>query len=88
MLGGLQAAAGQFSLDQRPVHGCPPVVRTLGTATCSVGYLGIINLSGRVLELPSDDQDETWPPYVEIAGVRINMIAVRAPPPASASIAL
>ncbi len=45
----------------------------------------IINLSGRALQLPSDGAAVAWPPQVEIAGVRVYLIAVRALPTATAS---
>lgn len=52
----------------------------------NAAYLVVINLSGRSLELPSDGPSDEWPPHVELAGVRVHLIAVRAlPPTASAS---
>ena len=49
-------------------------------------YLVIINLSGRPLSLPSDDDPKLWPPRIPVAGTRVYLIAVRAlPPVASAS---
>ena len=51
----------------------------------TVAYLVIINLSGRALELPSDGPAGDWPPHLEIAGVRVHLIAVRALPTATAS---
>jgi hypothetical protein len=50
-----------------------------------VAYLVIINLSGRPLTLPSEDDPKSWPPRVTIAGVRVYLIMVRALPSASAS---
>jgi hypothetical protein len=51
-----------------------------------VGYLVIINLSGKPLSLPSDEDPELWPPRITVAGTRVYLIAVRALPPiASAS---
>ena len=51
----------------------------------TAAYLVIINLSGRALELPSDGASDAWPPHVEMAGVRVHLIAVRALPTATAS---
>ena len=51
----------------------------------SAAYLVIINLSGRALELPSDGTADAWPPQVEIAGVRVYLIKVRALQTATAS---
>jgi hypothetical protein len=48
-------------------------------------YLVIINLSGRQLTLPSDGEPEIWPPFIDVAGVRVYLIPVRALPTASAS---
>ena len=51
-----------------------------------VAYLVIINLSGKPLSLPSDDDAKLWPPRITVAGTRVYLIAVRAlPPVASAS---
>ena len=51
-----------------------------------VAYLVIINLSGRPLTLPSDDDTKPWPPRITVAGTLVYLIAVRAlPPVASAS---
>lgn len=43
-----------------------------------VGYVVIIDLSGRPLTLPTEDPSKSWPPYVEISGVRVYLIAVHA----------
>lgn len=51
----------------------------------STGYLIIINLSDRQLELPTDGPDGGWPPYLDLSGVRVYLVAVRALPTASAS---
>ena len=51
----------------------------------TAAYLVIINLSGRVLELPSIGASNAWPPHVKTAGVRVHLIAVRALPTATAS---
>ena len=50
-----------------------------------VSYLVITNLSGRPLNLPSEDNPRTWPPRITIAGVRVHLIAVRALPTPPAS---
>jgi hypothetical protein len=51
----------------------------------NTGYLVIINLSGRPLSLPNENDPKAWPPHIEVAGVRIHLIAVRALPTVSAS---
>lgn len=49
----------------------------------SVAYMVIFNISGRALEIESDGPARVWPPYVEVAGVRVYFIVVRARPPAA-----
>lgn len=51
----------------------------------ATGYLVTINLSGRALELPSDGPKGVWPPYLELGGVRVYLITVRALPAPTAS---
>jgi hypothetical protein len=50
-----------------------------------VAYLVIINLSGKPLILPSDDNPKLWPPRITIAGTRVYLIAVRALPPVTSA---
>ena len=45
----------------------------------------IINLSGRPLDLPSDDPADVQPRYLDLSGVRVYLVAVRALPQGSAS---
>ena len=49
------------------------------------GYLVAVHLSGRQLELPTDGPKGTWPPYLEVGGVRVYLITVRALPVPTAS---
>jgi hypothetical protein len=51
----------------------------------TTGYLVTINLSGRQLELPTDGPKGAWPPYLEVGGVRVYLITVRALPVPTAS---
>lgn len=51
----------------------------------NTAYLVIVNLSGRPLNLPSDGDSKTWPPYVDLDGVRICLIVARGNRLASAS---
>jgi hypothetical protein len=51
----------------------------------TAAYLVVVNLSGRAIELPTDGTGKQWPPFVDIAGVRVHLIAVRALPTVSAS---
>lgn len=44
----------------------------------SVAYLVINNLSERPLELPTDGDPNVWPPYVDVVGVRVYLVQVRA----------
>jgi hypothetical protein len=47
-------------------------------------YLVIVNISGRPLNLPSDGDPKIWPPYIEVAGVRVHFVTARAKPTESA----
>lgn len=51
----------------------------------SAAYLVVINLSGRALELPTDGGDKEWPRFIDLGGVRVHLLAVRALPTVSAS---
>lgn len=44
-----------------------------------VAYLVIVNLSGRPLSLPSEQDPKIWPPRITVAGTLVYLIAVRAP---------
>lgn len=45
----------------------------------------IINLSGRPLALPSEDDPKSWPPSITVTGTRVYLIDVRALPPAKSA---
>ena len=51
----------------------------------SSAYLVIINLSGRPLHLPTDGDDKHMPRYLDVSGVRVYLIPVRALPPATSA---
>lgn len=51
----------------------------------TTGYLVTINLSGRPLEFPTEGPKGIWPPYVELSGVRVYLVTVRALPTPTAS---
>jgi hypothetical protein len=52
----------------------------------NVAYLVVFNITGRSLQFPTDGTPGTWPPYIEMSGVRVYLVAVRAlPPQATAS---
>jgi hypothetical protein len=42
-------------------------------------------LAPHTLTLPSDGDPNQWPPFLDLAGVRVYLVAVRAKPIASAS---
>lgn len=67
------------------VGGVHQVVQYAQDHSKAAAYLVVINLSGRPLELPSDGSSGAWPPYVDLAGVRVYLLAVRALPTVSAS---
>jgi len=51
----------------------------------NAAYLVIINLSGRALELPTDGDEKAWPRYIDLEGVRVHLVVIRALPVESAS---
>jgi hypothetical protein len=51
----------------------------------NTAYLVIVNVSGRPLEMPSDGADTVRPHYLDLSGIRVNLIPVRALPQPSAS---
>lgn len=51
----------------------------------TTAYVVIFNLSDRHLLLPTDDATASWPPYVRVGDVKINLIVVQALPLPSAS---
>lgn len=53
--------------------------------SANTGYLVVINLSGRQLQLPTDGPDEDPARYLDVGNVRVYMINVRALPMPSAS---
>lgn len=48
-------------------------------------YLVIINLSTKILRLPSDGDSNEWPPRIDVGGVTVFLVQVRGMPQASAS---
>ncbi|MGB8379654.1 MAG: hypothetical protein WCG47_00170 [Dermatophilaceae bacterium] len=48
-------------------------------------YLVIMNLSGRPLQLPTDGNDKQTPRYLDVSGVRVYLIPIRALPPATSA---
>lgn len=51
----------------------------------TVTYLVIINLSPKMLQLPSDSGPKEWPPRIEVGGVTVFLVHVRGLPQGSAS---
>jgi hypothetical protein len=47
----------------------------------TVAYLVVFNLTSQQLNIHTDGPAGAWAPYVELAGVRVNIIVVRALPP-------
>ena len=48
----------------------------------AIAHLVVFNLTAKLLQFQSDGPAGAWAPYVEAAGVRVHLIAVRALPPA------
>lgn len=44
----------------------------------SEAYLVIINVSGHPLQIEGDSEDKQWPPFIDLAGVRVYIVTVRA----------
>jgi hypothetical protein len=83
---------GEVKLFDAGNHGKRELATGVNQATAyaqdwkkNTGYLIIINLSGRPLELPTDGSKGTWPPYLDHGGIRVYLIAVRALPTPTAS---
>lgn len=51
----------------------------------TTAYLVIFNLSEDLLQLPTDDAGNSWPPRLDVAGVTVYLVAIRARPLPSAS---
>jgi hypothetical protein len=51
----------------------------------SNAYLVVINLSGRPLELPTDGDEKAVPKYIDVGGVRVYLLPIRALPPATSA---
>jgi hypothetical protein len=51
----------------------------------TVAYLVIVNLSAKMLQLPSDGGPKQWPPRIEVGGVTVFLVHVRGLPEGSAS---
>lgn len=51
----------------------------------TTAYLVIFNLSAKMLHLPTDGEPKQWPPRIDVGGVTVFLIQVRALPQASAS---
>jgi hypothetical protein len=51
----------------------------------SAAYLVIMNLSGRPLTLPSDGAKKEAPPFLDVSGVRVYFLPIRALPPAKSA---
>jgi hypothetical protein len=49
----------------------------------NVAYLVVFNMTDRLLQFPTDGPAGAWPPHIEMAGVRVYLIGIRALPPAA-----
>jgi len=64
------------------VHQAVSYARDYGKTSA---YLVIVNLSKRHLKLPSDGEANEWPPRIDVGGVTVFLVQVRALPQPSAS---
>jgi hypothetical protein len=83
---------GEVKLFDADSHGKRELATGLNQAAAyaqdwgkTAGYLIIVNLSGRPLELPTDGTKGAWPPCLDLGGVRVYLVAVRALPTPTAS---
>jgi hypothetical protein len=78
-----------FDTDNHPKRGIGSgvnqVVQYAHDYRKNAAYLVIINLSGRALELPTDGDEKAWPRYIDLEGVRVHLVVIRALPVESAS---
>jgi hypothetical protein len=44
----------------------------------SEAYLVVVNVSGRPVQIEGDGDDKQWPPYLDLAGVRVHIVLARA----------
>lgn len=51
----------------------------------SSAYLVIMNVSGGPLHLPTDGEDKQTPRYLDVSGVRVYLVSIRALPPAKSA---
>jgi hypothetical protein len=51
----------------------------------SVAYLVVLNLTDRAIEFPTDGDEKQAPPYLDVGGVRVYLLVVRALPPAASA---
>jgi hypothetical protein len=73
-------------------YGAPYLAKGLNQATQyahdygkTTAYLVVFNLSDTLVELPTDEEDASWPPRLTVAGVTVYLVAIRAKPTISAS---
>jgi hypothetical protein len=75
-----------FVEDKRPLAGgVHQAVLYAQDYAKSNAYLVVINLSGRPLELPTDGDEKAVPKYIDVGGVRVYLLPIRALPPATSA---
>jgi hypothetical protein len=65
------------------VKGVHQIVKYAHDHGKNTAYLAIYNISDKLLECASEGPAGLWPPYVELSGVRVYFVVVRALPPAN-----
>lgn len=66
-------------------RGVHQVVKYAHDYNQNVAYLVVFNMTDKLLQFPTDGPDGAWPPYVQLAGVRVYFLGVRAFPGPTAS---
>ncbi|GAA4010426.1 hypothetical protein GCM10022247_35790 [Allokutzneria multivorans] len=51
----------------------------------NIAYLVVFNMTEKLLQFPADEPARAWPPFVELAGVRVYFVGIRAFPGLTAS---
>jgi hypothetical protein len=74
-----------FDGDGRGKHylakGVNQIIQYANDHNKNVAYLVIFNITGELLQLPSDGPGKVWPPHIDESGVRVYFVTIRALPP-------
>jgi hypothetical protein len=75
-----------YTGDKRPIGtGLNQAVLYAQDHGKSVAYLVVLNLTDRTIQFPTDGDEKQPPPYLDVGGVRVYLLVVRALPPAASA---